>query len=200
VTCRRGIVKAIQYLVVSMFRYPFWRLIVIVMFVGSGLISLVWLWGGAHWQSLLTALVGMAFGGGLIWAIRIVGGSALGKEAMGFGDVTLMAMIGVYVGWQPSLLIFFMAPFVAVAICLVQWIVTQRRDIAFGPYLCVSALLLIVYWDDMWHQRARPIFYLGWLVPQILFFCLILMAGMLWLWRLIERAIFGNDRQSTSDD
>jgi len=194
VTMRRGLIKAGLYLTVSMFRYPFWRMIVGVLLLVAALITGVWFLGGSHWQSLLSALIGMAFGGGLIWAVRIVGGTALGKEAMGFGDVTLMAMIGAYVGWQPSLMIFFMAPFVAVVICLVQWIITHRRDIAFGPYLCAATLLLILYWSNIWNQRARPVFHLGWMIPQVLFFCLVLMGGLLSLWRIIESALFRHDR------
>jgi prepilin signal peptidase PulO-like enzyme (type II secretory pathway) len=190
VTMRRGLVRAVQYVAVSMFRYPFWRMIVGVTVGCALLISAVWLGGGSYWRSLLSALVGMAFAGGLIWAVRIIGGGALGKEAMGFGDVTLMAMIGAYVGWQPALMVFFMAPFVAVGICLVQWILTRRRDIAFGPYLCAAALILIVFWSNIWHERTRPIFQLGWLVPQVLFFCLILMGGLLSLWRITEQALF----------
>jgi leader peptidase (prepilin peptidase) / N-methyltransferase len=140
----------------------------------------------------------MAFGGGLVWAVRIIGSGALGKEAMGFGDVTLMAMIGAYVGWQASLMIFFMAPFVAVAICLAQWILTRQRDIAFGPYLCGAALILILCWDNLW-QRSYPIFELGWLVPKVLFVCLILMGGMLLLWRIAEQRLFGHHTDSESD-
>jgi len=189
VTMRRGVVKAVQYFFVSMFRYPFWWAVVLVMAAGSIGILSVWTCGPPRWPSLLTSLVGMAFGGGLIWTVRVVGGGALGKEAMGFGDVTLMAMIGAYLGWQASLMIFFLAPFVAVFICLVQWLLTRRRDIAFGPYLCVAAFILILWWSPIWEGRAKDAFR-GWLIPQLLFFCLILLAGLLSLWRLIERAIF----------
>src|SRR5210317_896869 len=52
----------------------------------------------------------MAFGGGLIWLVRIIGSRALAKEAMGFGDVTLRSeerrvgkecRIGCRCGWSP---------------------------------------------------------------------------------------------------
>ena len=34
---------------------------------------------------------------------------------MGFGDVTLMAMIGAFLGWQAAVLTFFLAPFFGLA-------------------------------------------------------------------------------------
>ena len=61
--------------------------------------------------ALFSALVGMAFGMVLVWGIRLVARWVLGIEAMGFGDVTLMGMIGAFLGWQAVLLIFFAAPF-----------------------------------------------------------------------------------------
>jgi prepilin signal peptidase PulO-like enzyme (type II secretory pathway) len=191
VTMRRGLNKAIQYAWVSMFRFSFWWAFPVILLAGCAGTLAVWGMGGVHWSSLLTSLGGTAFGGGLIWAVRIVGGGALGKEAMGFGDVTLMAMIGAFLGWQSTLIVFFLAPFVAVLICLVQWALTRRRDIAFGPYLCVSAAILVLYWSPIWETRATRIFELGWLIPQILALCLILLGGLLGLWRLIERFVFG---------
>jgi prepilin signal peptidase PulO-like enzyme (type II secretory pathway) len=189
VTMRRGPVKAVQFFFVSMIRYPVWWVIVLIMLAGCAGIAVIWNYGGAGWTSLLTSLVGMAFGGGLIWVVRIVGGGALGKEAMGFGDVTLMAMIGAYLGWQASLMIFVLAPFVAIFICLIQWALTRRRDIAFGPYLCAASLIMIVRWSPIWEGHAKGLFGLGWM-PQLLFFCLILLAGMLRLWRITERLFF----------
>jgi prepilin signal peptidase PulO-like enzyme (type II secretory pathway) len=191
VTMRRGLTRAVQYALVSMFRFSLWWAFPVILLAGAAGIAAVWGLGGAYWSSLLTSLVGMAFGGGLIWAVRIIGGGALGKEAMGFGDVTLMAMIGAFLGWQASLIVFFLAPFVAVVISLLQWILTRRRDIAFGPYLCVAAAILVLYWSPIWEMHAKRVFELGWLIPQILALCLILLAGMLGLWRLVERLVFG---------
>ena len=63
--------------------------------VGGGAIKLAaWQAPAPHWAALFSALVGLAAGGGLIWIVRIIGSAVLRREAMGFGDVTLMAMIG----------------------------------------------------------------------------------------------------------
>ncbi len=190
-TLRRGWIKGVRYLVASMFRWAGWQFYPLLAVVGSAGIAGVWYWDAGHWHALLTSLVGLAFGGGLIWAVRIVGGISLQKEAMGFGDVTLMAMIGVYVGWQASLLIFFLAPFVAVAVSLAQWIATRRRDIPYGPYLCIATALLVLWWSPIWEERAKPIFSLGWLIPALLLFCLVMLGGLLRLWRQVEDALFG---------
>lgn len=195
-TTRRGLGKALQYFAAS-FRRRLSLGMVFVAIVGTVTIVLVWRFANAgplgpqhRWESLFTALVGMAVGGGLIWAVRIVGSHALGQEAMGFGDVTLMAMIGAFLGWQSTLMIFFLAPFAALFISVTQWLLTRRRDIAFGPYLCAGACYLIVDWDKMWN-RSRQIFELGLFVPGVLAVGLALMGIMLLGMRWLRETIFG---------
>jgi len=51
-------------------------------------------------SAAFTSIVGAASGGGLVWVIGWLGEKAFKKEAMGFGDVKLMAMIGGFLGWQ----------------------------------------------------------------------------------------------------
>ncbi len=59
---------------------------------------------GSTWEipisAAFTSVVGAAAGGGLIWFIGWAGEKVFKKEAMGFGDVKLMAMIGGFLGWQ----------------------------------------------------------------------------------------------------
>ena len=159
-------------------------------FGGPVAIALVWNHGGEAWQSLFSALVGMVFGGGLVWAIRIIGTYALQVEAMGFGDVTLMAMIGAFLGWQPAMIAFFLAPFAAILIAVAQKILTRESHIAFGPYLCLGALLTIFFWRTIWNRRADGIFDMGWIIPGMVGCCLVLMGVMLFVWRLIKMRLF----------
>ncbi len=141
---------------------------------------LVWHHGGDRWQAVLSAWVGLAVGGMTVWLVRIVAGAALGQEAMGFGDVTLMGMIGAFLGWQPALLVFFLAPFAGVLIAVTQWLLTGRKDIAYGPFLCLAAVLLLVGWAEVWQSWGLPVFSLGALVPSLLLCSLLLLGGLLW--------------------
>jgi leader peptidase (prepilin peptidase) / N-methyltransferase len=189
-TLRRGMWKGIQFYFASIARGLAWKRLLLLAAVGSGAIWGLWLVGGARWEALFSAAMGMAFGGALIWSVRIVGTLALREEAMGFGDVTLMAMIGAFLGWQSTLMILFFSPAGALFVALAQWIFTGRRDIAFGPYLCVGALYLIVRWAPVW-DFAEPIFDMGWFLVGILAACLLLMLGLLMLMRIVRQAISG---------
>ncbi|MEX2174904.1 MAG: A24 family peptidase [Pirellulaceae bacterium] len=189
-TLRRGWRKGIQFYFISIVRRRAWPNLLVLAIAGCLGIAGAWLLGGERWEALFTAVVGMLFGGAMIWAVRIVGTLALREEAMGFGDVTLMAMIGAFLGWQPALMIFFMSPLAALFVAVAQWVFTGRRDIAFGPYLCVAALLLIVRWAAIW-RFAEGIFAMGWLVLGILAVCLLLMMGLLMLLRVVRQVLTG---------
>ena len=200
-TTRRGLGKAFQYFAAS-FRRRLSLGMVLTAILGTVTIALIWAFANSgpvgpnhHWESLFSALVGMAAGGGLIWAVRLVGGHALGQEAMGFGDVTLMAMIGAFLGWQATLIIFFLAPFAALFISVTQWLLTRRRDIAFGPYLCAGACYLIVDWDNMWN-RSQHIFSMGLFVPGVLAVGLALMGIMLIGLRWLRETFFESGDES----
>ena len=143
-----------------------------------------WMAGGDRWDTLMASLLGLAMGGGIVWAVRIVAGHALGVEAMGFGDVTLMCMVGAFVGWQPALLVFVFAPFMSIAIVVIQLVTRGDNRLAFGPYLCVAAVVVVLGWFPIWNRWAAPgVFLLGGkFLLGVIAACLVLMSVMLGAW------------------
>jgi leader peptidase (prepilin peptidase)/N-methyltransferase len=179
----RGLDKAVRMLVAYALRSPSWPVILGLALGGAVFIWTVWLVGIPHWAGLLTSLVGMAVAGGLVWAVRVVATLALGREAMGFGDVTLMAMIGSFLGWQAALMIFFLAPFAGIVAGVVRAVLGRGREIPFGPHLCLAAVVVIFAWVPLWDWLG-PVFALGWMVPLILMVVVAMLWVLLVVWRL----------------
>ncbi len=102
------------------------------------------------WQSVLGGvMLGYLFGAGLIWATRILGTLAFGKEAMGLGDVHLLAAIGAVLGAGETIPVFFIAPFFGLAAAMLMFglsaIMKKRfQPIPYGPYLAGAAVVVMV--------------------------------------------------------
>jgi leader peptidase (prepilin peptidase)/N-methyltransferase len=69
--------------------------------------------GWARADAVLLSLVGATVGGGIIYLTGAVGTLAFKREAMGLGDVYLMAAVGAALGWSATVLVFFVAPVMA---------------------------------------------------------------------------------------
>ncbi len=184
---RHGISKAVAYFLAGLTRHGTWRWLVGLWIVGLVAIGGVYAWGSVHWLGLITSLVGLAVGGGVIWSIRIVASAAMGVEAMGFGDVTLMAMLGAAVGWQAALLAFFLSPLAAVAIVIAVWIATRDPRTPFGPYLCMGTILTVLFWDPLYNDSFRiTVGLLGGNILPAGVFLLLVLGAMLAMWRAIK--------------
>ncbi len=109
-----------------------------------------WIRNHPHWHGLLWSLAGLAIGAGVTWLARVVSRVVLGVEALGFGDVTLMGMIGSFLGWQPVLLVFLLAPICGLVIVLALKLIQARRAVPYGPYLSVAAVLVLFTWRWLW--------------------------------------------------
>lgn len=137
-----------------------------------------------HLHALAVSLGGLLLAGGGSWAIRILGHWALGRETLGFGDVILMALMGSFLGWQASVMIFFIAPGMALAIVLATWLFRKQRELPYGPYLSLAALFVILFWKPLW-IRMEPVFGSGPLVPLIAVTMLLMFAITLRLTRVV---------------
>jgi len=184
---RRGLKMALKIFFLRLVRYKLWFWTVVTLWV-TGTVGIIYVYSAAieNWQALLSGLIGMAVAGSIVWAVRIVASNALGMEAMGFGDVTLMAMVGAFIGWQPSLLVFFIAPFISLSFVSVAWLLTGEKEFPFGPYLCSATLVVLVFWNAIWNSWASNIFELGTVLLAIMLVALVAMGIMLIVWRWIR--------------
>ena len=80
---------------------------------------------------------------------------------MGFGDVTLLAMIGAFLGWQAAVIVFFLAPVAAVVVAVGRLLLRGEKEILFGPFLCLAAAATVLAWPTLWDYFDRY-FALGW--------------------------------------
>ena len=87
---------------------------------------------------------------------RGISSFVLGEEAMGFGDVTLMAMIGSFLGWQPMLFVFLLAPFCGLIVGVIAKSLLNRPYIPYGPYLSAAAMVVMLSWRWIWSWEPTP--------------------------------------------
>jgi leader peptidase (prepilin peptidase)/N-methyltransferase len=88
--------------------------------------------------------MGYLIGGGIVWLWRILGTLMVGREALGLGDVHMMAAVGACLGWPHSILGFFAAAFVGVFWTILGKLMTGtlQRQMPFGPYLAIGTVLV----------------------------------------------------------
>jgi leader peptidase (prepilin peptidase)/N-methyltransferase len=91
--------------------------------------------------------LGILVGGGSIYLMGLFGEWVFKKEAMGGGDVKLLAMIGSFLGWKFAILSFFLAPFFGSIVGIIEKIRTNDSTIAYGPYLALGALVSL-FWGN----------------------------------------------------
>ncbi len=121
----------------------------------------------SHFASLWPAFLGACGGAGAITLIGWIAEIIMKREAMGFGDTTLMAVVGAAVGVERALLTIVVGAFVGavvftVFVAPVVKIKAVRRgqdfafpDVPFGVFLAPAALLVLLWGDTIigWYMR-----------------------------------------------
>jgi leader peptidase (prepilin peptidase)/N-methyltransferase len=93
-------------------------------------------------------LIGVLLGGGVLWAIAEAWFRLRKVEAMGFGDVKMLAMVGAWLGWKMVLLTFVLSSMMGGLVGAVL-LASRRADMAtrvpFGTMLAVAAMIASLY-------------------------------------------------------
>jgi leader peptidase (prepilin peptidase)/N-methyltransferase len=126
-------------------------------------------WGGLAIGLLLSltgglaglghAALGAVVGFALLYAVAWAGEKAFGKEAMGGGDIKMMAMVGSFVGWKGVLLTVFGGAVLGTLI-FVPISFRTKKLVPFGVFLAAGAALTFVAGDAILDWYGRTV--LGW--------------------------------------
>jgi leader peptidase (prepilin peptidase)/N-methyltransferase len=104
------------------------------------------------WPVWAVALVGAAFGalagGGLLWLVGWAWEKLRGIEAMGFGDVKMMLMVGAFLGWRLTLLTLFLGVVSGSVTGILLMLKRRERNLQmllpFGIFLGVGAVVALL--------------------------------------------------------
>ncbi len=102
--------------------------------------------GDAFLQRILNSFIGLLVGGGSLLFVAIVGKWIFKKDAMGGGDIKLMAGVGAFIGWEKVLFAIFLGSLfgsiVGIFLILLKKII-KKQEIAFGPYLALGSYIVL---------------------------------------------------------
>lgn len=100
------------------------------------------------------AVIGAAVGFVLLWVVAWLGKHAFKKEAMGGGDIKMMAMVGAFVGWQGVFLTIFLGSVVGTVIFGPLALAGKKKDVPFGIFLALGAAVAFLWGDAIleWYR------------------------------------------------
>ncbi len=88
----------------------------------------------------LDALIGAIVGFGLLGSVAVVGKWMLKKDAMGLGDIKMMAMVGAFLGWEGVLLTVFLGALLG-AVIFGPISYKTKKLVPFGIFLAAAAAI-----------------------------------------------------------
>lgn len=78
----------------------------------------------------------------LMYVIKLIGDRLFKKESMGGGDIKLMFLFGLVIGFPLSICDIFLATFIAFPVAVFMLLSRKDNMIPFGPFLAMAAVLI----------------------------------------------------------
>ena len=122
------------------------------------------LYGLSNIAISINMLLGMLEGAAIFVLITLVGGLIYGKEAMGFGDVKLMGVLGLFFG-HPVVIAITLMSFLIGAILSIALLITKIKKtdeyIPFGPFIVIATYISMYVPFGVIEEILKKIFTLG---------------------------------------
>jgi leader peptidase (prepilin peptidase) / N-methyltransferase len=101
------------------------------------------------------ALLGASVGFLVLWVVGEAGTRVFKEEAMGGGDIKMMAMVGAFLGWQGVLLTIFLGALLGSLLFVPLALVGRRKLVPFGVFLALGAAATYLYGPTLlaWYGR-----------------------------------------------
>lgn len=113
-----------------------------------------------NWQPILGfghALVGATIAAAFGWCVRIVFTLVFGKEAMGQGDIHLLAAAGAAVGWTAAVVGFFAGSILALLGVLAMLMWKRSSALPFGPWISLGIFLVLLTYHPVMQYLANAL-------------------------------------------
>ena len=89
-------------------------------------------------NSLLSALISFI----IMLVLKLFGDFIFKRESMGGGDIKLMAVFGLIIGWELSIITIFLSAFIALPVSVFIMKTNKNHEIPYGPFLSIAALII----------------------------------------------------------
>ena len=104
-------------------------------------------------RSIIGAILGAIVGGGFLWLVGELWKRLRGVDAMGLGDVKMMAAVGALLGWRLTFLSIFFGAFSGAVIGVFLIASQKERDfqtqVPFGIFLGIGSIVSLLFGDQL---------------------------------------------------
>jgi len=91
---------------------------------------------------------------GIMFLLKLFGDLIFKKESMGGGDIKLMLVIGLLIGWDMSIITIFLSAFLAFPVSLIILNSKKSHEIPYGPFLAVASLIIYLTVLSIGHNKG----------------------------------------------
>ena len=100
-------------------------------------------------NDIFNPFIGALIGSGSLILISVIGGIIFKtSDAMGMGDIKLMAPIGLFLGWKLTILCLLSAIILAGIVCIILMLtkkIDNKSTFAFGPFISAGAFIVLLF-------------------------------------------------------